>query len=228
MFINKIGMDHIELGINCQDAGCFVKEEDSGYYNGSFAIICDGCSEGVHSEVGSKTFTYLVKQSALSTGFFNSADNFSKMVNLYGNDPDTLRDYLSFTIFILEKKSDIFHVSYCGDGFLILQDNDGNIMFDKLTDGEYPKYLVYNFANKSNLKCYKDGVKFENFYTDKSKYMNVGIASDGIRFILECADEDLKLRDEFVEILKSGKEAKMKRFINKNHRLFKDDVTIAF
>ena len=61
-----------------------------------------------------------------------------------------------------------------------------------------------------------------------SEYKRVGIASDGIRFMVNPAPENILLKDEFIQILKEDKAGKMKRFINKHHNIFKDDVTIAF
>lgn len=45
MVINKIGQQHIDYGTNCQDYGI---EFDG------MKVVCDGCSEGKHSEVGAK------------------------------------------------------------------------------------------------------------------------------------------------------------------------------
>ena len=52
MVINKIGQQHIDYGTNCQDYGI---EFDG------MKVVCDGCSEGKHSEVGAKAFCHLLK-----------------------------------------------------------------------------------------------------------------------------------------------------------------------
>ena len=52
MFINKIGMEHLEMGMNCQDYGII---------GDTWAVVCDGCSDGKHSEVGAKLFCQLYK-----------------------------------------------------------------------------------------------------------------------------------------------------------------------
>ena len=75
------------------------------------------------------------------------------------------------------------------------------------------------------MSHYKDGVSFSQKAYSTRKYKKVGIASDGLRYILQ-ADEEL--REEFINCLKSGKELKTKLFINRNHKIFKDDVTIVF
>ena len=210
MFINKIGMEHIESGMNCQDFG---------FYEENRAYICDGCSEGKHSEVGAKLFC------RMQNIYHNSNYVFTKLVDLFQGNPQDLKDFLCFTVLRLKEKATRFVVKYCGDGFVILQDIDGNIAFEELTDGEYPKYYVYNYIDEKYLSHYKTGVGFSEKSYSKEKYQKVGIASDGLRFILN-ADEELKKK--FIECLKSGKEVKTKLFINRNHHIFKDDITIAF
>lgn len=211
MFINKIGMEHLETGMNCQDYG-FVGERSS--------YVCDGCSEGKHSEVGAKLFCHLKQKTDC-----DATDIFSMMIDVIGGNPNWKRDFLCFTILRLAECADCFTVSYCGDGYIILQDHDGNITFEELSDGEYPKYYIYNYIEPEYLKHYKDGVSFSQKTYSKEKYAKVGIASDGLRYILQ-ADE--KLKQEFINCLKSGKELKTKLFINRNHKIFKDDVTIVF
>jgi hypothetical protein len=219
MFINKIGMEHLETGMNCQDYG-FVGERSS--------YVCDGCSEGKHSEVGVKLFCHLMQRSQCCDNLKNFVDvngAFCRMINLIGEEPRYKRDFLSFTILRLDECTDFFAIAYCGDGYIILQDHDSNITFEELSDGEYPKYYIYNYIEPEYLKHYKDGVSFSQKTYSKEKYAKVGIASDGLRYILQ-ADEELK--QEFINCLKSGKELKTKLFINRNHKIFKDDVTIVF
>lgn len=211
MFINKIGMEHLESGMNCQDYG---------FEGDRISVVCDGCSEGNHSEVGAKIYSYLCGERELESDY-----PFQKMVTLFGPSPKVLKDYMSFTILQIRYGYDADIVSYCGDGYIILQDHDGNITFEELSDGEYPKYYIYNYISPEYLKHYKYGVSFSQKTYPKEEYAKVGIASDGLRYILQ-ADEELK--QEFINCLKSGKELKTKLFINRNHKIFKDDVTIVF
>lgn len=211
MFINKIGMEHLESGMNCQDYG-FIGEHSS--------YVCDGCSEGKHSEVGAKLFCHLKQNSILSID-----EIFIRIRELIGSEPKTLRDFMSFTILRLAETPGDFIVNYCGDGYIILQDHEGNITFEELSDGEYPKYYIYNYIPTEYLKHYKDGVSFSQKIFPKEQYAKVGIASDGLRYIVNTDEE---LRKEFIDCLKSGKELKTKLFINRNHGIFKDDVTIVF
>lgn len=147
------------------------------------------------------------------------------MIHLVGEMPQWKRDFLSFTILRLDECTDYFAVAYCGDGYIILKDHDGNITFEELSDGEYPKYYIYNYIEPEYLKHYKDGVSFSQKTYSKEKYAKVGIASDGLRYILQAGEE---LKQEFINCLKSVKEIKVKLFINRNRKIFKDDVTIVF
>lgn len=211
MFINKIGMEHLETGMNCQDYG---------FEGDRVAVVCDGCSQGKHSEVGAKLYSYLWGEMEFSHIYC-----FQKMIGIFGKSKNVLKDYMSFTILHLIYGSDESIVQYCGDGYIILQDHDGSITFEELSDGEYPKYYIYNYIDPQYLKHYKDGVSFSQKTFSKEEYAKVGIASDGLRYILQ-ADEEL--REDFINCLKSGKELKTKLFINRNHKIFKDDVTIVF
>ena len=211
MFINKMGYEHKESGVNCQDYG-FIGEHS--------AYVCDGCSDGKHSEVGAKLFCHFMKNEDICV-----RTAFDRLCEIIGNNPQWKRDFLSFTILRLSETADTFAITNCGDGYIILQDKDGNITFEELTDGEYPKYYIYNFIGSNYLSHYKDGVEFEHREYSKEQYQKVGIASDGLRFILQADDN---LNNEFIECLKSGKETKVKLFINRNHKIFKDDVTIVF
>ena len=211
MFVNKIGMQHLEIGMNCQDYGLEME---------GFKLVCDGCSEGEHSEIGAKSYCYLA---GLGYGINQI---FKKLVDIFGQSTTSVKNFLCFTILNVTEKEECFRVSYCGDGYIILEDIDGNIHFEELNDGEYPQYFAYNYCDSSALKYYEDGVEVGEKEYPKEKYKNVGIASDGLRFIVKSDNDDLK--NEFIELLKTGKAVKIKRFINRNQKIFKDDITIVF
>lgn len=217
MVINKIGQQHIDFGTNCQDYG---------FENLLNKVVCDGCSEGLHSEVGAKAFSHLFSRySYESDTSFASQIIFDRyLLNVFGQTDKSIKNYLCFTIMRVYESPDAFTVSYCGDGYIILQKTDGEIVLEEINDGEFPKYYAYNYANKEHLKYYKEGVEFTSTVFYKDTFTNVGIASDGLRFI----DKDPEHRGEFIELLKQGKEAPLKRFINKHQSIFKDDITIVF
>lgn len=210
MFINKMGHQHLLFGENCQDFGIVSP---------NLKLVCDGCSEGKHSEVGAKGFCHLIQCG------YNVEEAFKKLTELFGQNASAIKNYLCFTILMVFSKKDSFELSFCGDGYVILQDKKGTITFQELSDGEYPKYYAYNYVSSDLLKYYKDGVSISRKSFSKENYVKIGIASDGLRFILN-AEETLK--NQFLDELKSDREVNVKRFINKNQELFKDDITIAF
>lgn len=215
MFVNKIGQQHLEIGMNCQDYGF----EGNGFDGNNLKIVCDGCSEGLHTEVGAKTFCHLI-----SNGY-SIYEAFTKLVEMFGQSNLSIKNFLCFTVLCVFDSYGFFHTMNCGDGYIITEDIEGNITFEELTDGEFPKYYSYNFCDPNTLKYYKDGVAFDCRKYCKDRYKNVGVASDGLRFILS-ANEDLK--SEFIELLRQKNAVKIKRFINRNQKLFKDDITIVF
>lgn len=211
MFVNKIGAQHLEFGMNCQDYGL-----ERAYMK----LVCDGCSEGAHSEVGVKMYCHLSEQG------YSTKQIFRRLISTFGQSVVSIRDYLCFTILKVVENEDSFKVSYCGDGYIILEDIEGNLSFEELNDGAYPKYFAYNYCGTEVLNYYKEGVEFTEKIFSKKNYKNVGVASDGLRFIVKSEDEVLK--SEWIGLLKAGRAAAVKRFINRNQKLFKDDITIAF
>lgn len=211
MFVNKMGAQHLDYGKNCQDFGL---------ENDTLKLVCDGCSEGAHSEVGAKAYCHLAKSG------YNTEQIFQLLMGIFGQSAEAVREYLCFTILEVTEQEDAFCVAYSGDGYIILQDVAGEIQFMELSDGAYPKYYAYNYCDASSLRHYKDGVSFNRKVFDKKEYLKVGIASDGLRYIINSKDTQLKAA--FTALMKLGSAVKIKRFINCNQRVFRDDITIVF
>ena len=211
MIVNKIGSQHLELGTNCQDFGL---EKDN------LKLVCDGCSEGEHSEIGAKTYCYLANLG------YTTHEIFEKLINMFGQSVTSIKNFLCFTIVSVIESNEFFKVQYCGDGYIVLEDVNGDIVFEELNDGEYPKYFAYNYCTSDTLKHYKDGVQVNEKIYYKNDFKRIGVATDGIRFIVNLDNNILK--NEFIEILKNGNAVKLKRFINRNQKIFKDDITIVF
>ncbi len=210
MIINKIGSQHVQSGTNCQDY--FAVKRNS-------KVICDGCSEGLHSEVGAKLFCHFF-------GKWTYENIMRKLISCIGGfDLHAMKDYLCFTIVSMKEFENEFLVESCGDGFIITEDYDGNIDFVSLDNGQPPQYLIYNFIPSKYLKHYKDGVKINSFVYPKTKYKRIGIASDGLRFIMDAPEH---IKQEFISILSNDKALRLKLFINKHPEIFKDDITILF
>ena len=150
---------------------------------------------------------------------------------------ESIHNYMLFTILILEERWDEWVLNICGDGFVITQDYFDNVKFYDIDHCSTPMYLAYNYFNLENLELSKSELEslraqsFKTFKFDKSKYKSVGIASDGLAYIIGTDYET-----ELKEIILKGKDFLIKRFINKiNYEarklggsgLFKDDITIS-
>jgi serine/threonine protein phosphatase PrpC len=81
---------------------------------------------------------------------------------------------------------------------------------------------VYNYTDKKYLSHYTEGVEISQKIFNKSDYKNIGLATDGLRYIF-----DKEYEQEFIRLLEQNKESAIKRLINREHKHFKDDITIV-
>lgn len=208
MLINKMGFNHVESGMNCQDYGAEVD---------NLKIVVDGCSSGKNSEVGAKLFCHLFSKSK------DLNQTFQTLTSIFSTTKE-IESHLMFTILLLEEDNDYFYVDACGDGLIIKEKHDGTFEYDDLDHNynDFPPYYAYNFVDQDRLVKYKEGVNFKDFKFSKSDYKSIGIASDGLKFILKSI-----FKDEFEKLLRDRKEFGIKRLINREHNVFKDDITIA-
>lgn len=212
MLINKTGADHFDFGINNQDFGI---------ENNIVKCVVDGCSEGKNSEVGAKLFCHLLNhQEVINTDTIDMI--FEKMLNIIGMDARDIRDYLCFTILYVIETENEFIVYTCGDGYIVKHTKEDVIEYEKIDNGKYPIYYVYNFVPKEYLSMYKEGVTFEEHRFSKEEYSAIGVASDGLRYIFGTTIEK-----EFTDLLLKRKINFIKRLINKENRKFKDDITLV-
>lgn len=209
MFVNKIGKQHLDYGRNCQDYGMITKK---------VKMVCDGCSEGAHTEVGAKAFVHLIKKG------YKLKAAFEKLVELFGQTAEDVQNYLCFTVIQVEETESEYHVSFCGDGYVILEDINGEITFLELNDGAYPRYYAYNYVERAFLRHYRDGVSMEELSFPKGRYRRAGAATDGLRYALR----EENVRGELIAALRSDREVRVKRLINKYQALLKDDLTIVW
>ena len=132
-----------------------------------------------------------------------------------------------FTILACLEYEDEFVVYSCGDGYIITEDAAG-IAFEKLDDGEFPAYYIYNWINPEKLSDYKEGVDFKVSHYPKDKYINVGVASDGLRYFGDLYEPE---QCKFLEMLSNGKTAQIEMLVNRNNQkrsIFQDDLSICF
>ena len=206
MFINKIGYLHLEKGLNCQDFG---------FESDKHKCIMDGCSEGKHSEVGAKLFAHLFSKG------LDPIECFEKLSEIFPNYED-IRNHMLFTVLLVSQNDDDYMVDICGDGYIIKQKYDDSIEYEKLGEGNTPEYYAYNFVSSDRLNKYKDGVEFKHHLLPKSEYKAVGVASDGLEYILNSP-----FKEEFERLLLGRKEFAIRRLINREHKYFKDDISIV-
>lgn len=228
--VSKIGSDHIFAKMNNQDF-CFPLL--------NMKIVMDGCGSGKHSEVGTRLFGQLFARKAkeyFDKGESLCEENFIEVVNSIFekllelcNDTSFIFQNYCFTILVCFETKDEFVVYSCGDGYIIKENKEG-ISFDRLDDGEYPCYYIYNFIiDKSSLVKYKDGVNFKVTYFAKTDYFNVGVASDGLRYYENLLDIE---KSKLMKFLNEGKGPQIEVLINRNNRnqngMFHDDISIVF
>ena len=224
----KMGADHVRTSINNQD---FVFS----FLN--VKAVTDGCGSGKHSEVGTRVFGQLfareiakhVKDDVIpETCLIETVDSvFKRMLSLC-DDINFIFENYCFTILISLELEEEFVVYSCGDGYIIKENAEG-ISFEKLDDGEYPAYYAYNWVDPKALEEYKEGVKFKVKRFSKKEYINVGVASDGLRFYENLYEPE---KTKLLEFLVKGKGGKIEMLINRNNNkrngLFHDDISICF
>ena len=225
----KIGSDHNFANKNNQDFAFNLL---------NMKIVMDGCGSGKHSEVGTRLFGQLFARKAKE--YFDKGESiceenfievvnsiFEKMLELC-NDISFIFQNYCFTILVCFENKDEFVVYSCGDGYIIKENEEG-ISFDRLDDGEYPCYYIYNFiTDKSALVEYKDGVCFKVTRFAKTDYFNVGVASDGLRYSENLLDVE---KTKLMKFLHEGKSSQIEVLINRNNRkneMFHDDISICF
>ena len=100
-------------------------------------------------------------------------------------------------------------------------DNDNNGFIDDING--------YNFIeDKSVLNAYQDGVSFKMNRYSKQEFMNVGVATDGLRFFEKLLDVE---KTKMLQFLHDGKGPQIEKLINRNNLkngMFHDDISICF
>ncbi len=177
----------------------------------------DGCSEGLHSEVGAKLFAHLFSNSKTKSVF----ECFNKLTEIFCSYED-VKNHLLFTILCLYEDNENYSVDVCGDGYIIMQSHDDSLDYKKLGEGDTPEYYAYNFVNPEYLSKYKGGVSFNRHILSKRDYKAIGLASDGLEYILNSP-----FKEEFEKYFLLRKEFPIRRLINREHTYFKDDITIV-
>ena len=239
--ISKLGNTHAFEDKNNQDFVVSIL---------NLKMVLDGCGSCLFSEIGTRLFAQFfleevkkfestinsaknIEKAELSIekiqltelSFFKMVDEvFARLTKISRSD-DFYYQNFCFTILACLELENEYVVFACGDGYILKQTN-AEVDFQKLDDGEYPKYYIYNYIHdKERLQEYRDGVEFSIYHFTKIEYSNVGVATDGIRFFeaLEFIE-----KNRFQEYLKEGKKGKIGMLLNRNTIVFKDDISICF
>ncbi|MBR5419241.1 protein phosphatase 2C domain-containing protein [Candidatus Saccharibacteria bacterium] len=218
--VSKIGSDHSFTGCNRQDFGAMFDK---------VKLSLDGCSSGKYSEIGVGLFAQaLSKRTDITTATFDHVvyDEMRRLVRGLNFDDWDLFENFCFTILAVVENETDFAVFTCGDGYIFTIDHSDNLSIIDVDDGydNYPPYFVYNLMNPDNLTAYKDGVRFQIRTFSKTQYANVGVGSDGYRFVENLNNVD---KEKFKDALLAGKPGKIGQIINRNAAIFKDDITIV-
>jgi serine/threonine protein phosphatase PrpC len=225
--LSKPGADHLYAGVNRQDFAVQLP---------GLKLVLDGCGSTRFPEVGATLFAQLLAeeyvrreregQDLIEPAEFEDVVRtiFDKLSLLLPTDELKLAN-LCFTILACFERETEFVVMNCGDGFILA--SQGENMFQlQLDDGEYPKYFAYNLvSDKDSLVEYRDGVAFTTRRFSKDEYDNVGVATDGLRFVDQLTRPD---QYSFYEYLRQGRKGKVAMTINRNSAVFKDDISVAF
>jgi len=207
-------------------------------------LVMDGCGSTPYPDSGVRLFAYMLSQKliarsdwVLTKGEPHAnlkaviATVFEKILQLQStkNADQFIFDFMLFTILIVVELQDSWMVLASGDGYIISHAHcEDRIAFEPLDCGEFPAYQGYNYIiDKNKLLSYKDGVGWHLDYYPKTIFKNVGVASDGIRFLVNLPEHNIE-RQRFVEFLKEDKCGKIKMLINRNQSLLTDDVSIVF
>lgn len=217
-----IGRDHTARQTNCQDG--YALAITNTY---TVAIVCDGCSEGQHSEVGAKLGAqYLAEEAArlLETGFCAHelpSLLHERMVTYLGKLAEVssprdriafIQSHLLFTIVgcIVTPKSSI--VFTAGDGMVAVDDSVRCI-----DQNNQPAYIAYHLLKEALPYDYKLAYEFE-VQPIPETWSRIAIASDGF--------EPELLSQAWHQSHPRGLQRKLIYWSNQEQR-FRDDATIV-
>lgn len=154
----KVGRDHVDRGINGQDAAAIRHDPAT---NTIYGIVCDGCGSGAHSEVGAKLLANYAVATLCTYGSLDIWQQkdllFPALVRFVNNNIDTLRppdpvaiaeivnDFWCATIvgFIIKPHDAV--IFHAGDGVYEVDSESPVLKNVKVIDQENaPHYLAYN------------------------------------------------------------------------------------
>ena len=198
-----IGREHLRVGKNNQDAFCWNVTEA-----GAVAVVCDGCSSGIHSEVGAKLGARIIVEAlhrSVEAGMRLEHEEvwqtiqqtlltqLQQVAALLGDDrAQTMRDYLLFTITGVVITSTITAVFVLGDGVIAI--NDQVIRLGPFPNNA-PPYLAYELLEENASEALQIKV-LQVLPTEQLQSLLIG--SDGVSDLIQVAEQALPGRSETV------------------------------
>lgn len=235
VMINKIGNSHLFEKHN--------KIQDYCLEIGNIKMVLDGCSGCEFSHVGVNLFAQFFQRVVQKQEFGFSEvtpENFEdvvkaifeRMILCFGEEESSKIQFalnnLCFTILVAFELEEKYVVKYCGDGYILAQDEFGlqiQSLENEANEDNAPKYYIYNYIPKERLMYYQEGVSFGTIEYSKEEYKRVGVATDGLRYLLKMDPESILIAKQ---CLMDSKPMYLNRLINLNRYKFDDDFTICF
>ena len=203
-----------------------------------FACLSDGCSTGIHTDIGARLLCHLYNKERLHFSAYLGA---RKLLEHLGLSTDSILATLIAFDFIFTERQNVMYVDVCGDGVIVGITNDDTI---RIIDIEYPKstpfYLHYLSDMKSRQqwnditgnKMIINGVIHNNipikgYRYDLSKYKAVYAFSDGIKSFIRNRKEGIELNEiisYFLPIINNVGEFVKRRANKVLKRLAKDGI----
>ncbi len=231
ILVSKIGSLHEFEGIAKQDNLLAID---------NIKMALDGCSSDINgnwltSEIGVSLFAQLFER--LPQDMRCAPERiedctktvFDKLLSL-AVDTRFITQNFCFTILVVYELEDKFVVKYCGDGYIITrkkevlatEDDFEYISLEEECNDGCPKYYIYNYIQ---TELYSNGVTFKTREFSKEEFANVGVATDGLKYLLNLGFE---VKRKFEDNLKADKAGKIRLQIARNSESIKDDITICY
>jgi hypothetical protein len=208
------GRDHKAVSKNNQDAWAIT----SGH-NYLIAVVCDGCSQGKHSEVGAqvgaqltvstlaKNFEKITDPMVLAdteaiSGFLERArlDILAQLrilaLAMGGSFSQTISDYFLFTVIGTMITPRVTFVFSIGDGVLTL--NEEVVRLGPFPDNK-PPYLAYGLIETPFDQVNPNPLKFQlNIFDLTKNVKSILIGTDGIEYLIKAENMKMPGKDGLV------------------------------
>jgi hypothetical protein len=210
-FGSVAGKDHLRMGRNNQDALYWMVVGDA-----IAIVVCDGCSGGVHSEVGAqigaKVLVQAMQQTLSKRGldanagspteFLEEVQNLTLdslkelLLRLGGDSIETIRDYLLFTILgavISPTQTLVFSL---GDGVILL---NGQVLPFPTFVNNAPPYLAYRLLPRAIAQFQPEDLQLQIQVCLPTQQVNsLLIGTDGVHDLMAVAGQFLPGKTELV------------------------------